>query len=107
MKVRVSGILSSSHDRDGEEAVECYPGGAVFVFGDVEAGAGGMNGYPSRVSSGVGDEGVRLMLAGQGGARGTGGVKVRIGSSLGVRAPLWDVDVGGEKWIVGVDWVVL
>jgi hypothetical protein len=24
-----------------------------------------------------------------------------------VRAPTWDVDIGGEKWIVGVDWVVL
>lgn len=107
MKVRVSSIRSSSHDRVGEEAVECYPGGAVFVYGDVEAGAGVVNGYASRVASAVGDEGVRLMLAGQGGARGTGGVKVRIGNSLGIRAPLWDVDVGGEKWIVGVDWVVL
>jgi hypothetical protein len=47
------------------------------------------------------------LLAGQGGARGTGGVKLRIGGSVGIRAPMWDIDVGGETWLVGVDWVVL
>jgi hypothetical protein len=26
---------------------------------------------------------------------------------VGIRAPMWDVDVGAEKWVVGVDWVVL
>jgi hypothetical protein len=106
MKVRVSTIRSGSEQRDGEEAVECYPGGVVLVSGGPEAGAGS-NSYAPRASSVVDNGVVRLMLAGQGCARGAGGVRVGIGSLLGVRAPMWDVDISGEKWIVGVDWLVL
>ena len=104
IKVRVSSIRSGSAQREGEEAVECYPGGVVFVSGAAEAGAGWLNGYASKL---VGDEVVRVMLAGQGGARGAGSVRVGVGNLLGVRAPTWDVEIGGEKWIMGVDWVVL
>lgn len=106
-KVRVSSIRSGSGQREGEEAVECYPGGVVFVSGAAEVGTGWLSGHPSRASNAAGDEVVRVMLAGQGGARGAGAVRVVVGSLLGVRAPTWDVDIGGEKWIVGVDWVVL
>jgi hypothetical protein len=82
LKVRI--VAASSADASGE--VECFPGHFVFVHGDDE---------------------MRVLLAGQGGARGTGGVKLRIGGSVGIRAPMWDIDVGGETWLVGVDWVVL
>ena len=27
--------------------------------------------------------------------------------SVGVRAPSWEVCVGGEEWVVGVDWRVI
>jgi hypothetical protein len=82
LKVRI--VAASSADAIGE--VECFPGHFVFVHGEDE---------------------VRVLLAGQGGARGTGGVKLKIGGNVGIRAPMWDVDVGGETWVVGVDWVVL
>jgi hypothetical protein len=39
--------------------------------------------------------------------RGAAGVKVRVGDVVGVKAPTWDIHVGGEKWVVGVEWVVL
>ncbi|KAF2707671.1 hypothetical protein K504DRAFT_470058 [Pleomassaria siparia CBS 279.74] len=108
LKVRVTDIgAGSDSEGEGEDHVECYPGGVVFAQGDVEMGMSyGCN--APRASSIVGDEGgVRVMLAGQGSARGIGGVRVRVGSLLGIRGPMWDVDVGGEKWNVGVDWVVL
>jgi hypothetical protein len=107
MKFRVSTIQSGSEQIDGKEAVECYPGGVVLVSGGPEVGAGSMNSYAPRASSVVDDGVVRVMLAGQGGARAAGGVRVGVGSLLGVRAPMWDVDISGEKWIVGVDWLVL
>jgi hypothetical protein len=101
VRVRVSGLGSerstSGGGEDREEEVECWPGGVLFVRGDA-----------SRASSTAGeDEGLRVLLAGQGGARGSGGVKVRVGDVVGIRAPTWDIDVGEEKWMVGVDWAVL
>jgi hypothetical protein len=36
-----------------------------------------------------------------------GGVRIKVGSLVGIRAPVWDVDVRREVWSVGVDWVVL
>ncbi|KZM24076.1 uncharacterized protein EKO05_0010286 [Ascochyta rabiei] len=50
---------------------------------------------------------LRVLLAGQGGARGAAGVQVRVGSVVGLRAPTWHVCVGGIEWLVGVDWAVL
>jgi hypothetical protein len=89
LKVRVTRI----GDGDGMVEVECWPGGFVFVAGVVE------------VREGEGE--VRVLLAGQGGARGSGGVRIKVGSLVGIRAPVWDVDVRREVWSVGVDWVVL
>lgn len=98
LRVRVTDIRSGGRERGAEGEVECYPGGFVFASGDAGTGTSGI----------AGDEGVmRVMLAGKGGARGAGGVRVRVGNVLGIRAPMWDVEVGGEKWTVGVDWVVL
>ncbi|KAF2787579.1 hypothetical protein K505DRAFT_411351 [Melanomma pulvis-pyrius CBS 109.77] len=98
MRVRVTDIRSGGRERGAEGEVECYPGGFVLASGDAE----------TRTSSITGDAvAMRVMLAGQGGARGAGGVRVRVGNVLGIRAPMWDVEVGGETWIVGVDWVVL
>ncbi|OAL57257.1 hypothetical protein IQ07DRAFT_31498 [Pyrenochaeta sp. DS3sAY3a] len=94
---------------DGEEGemeseVECFPGAITFVCGDTEPGMYNA----SRTLGGAADsERQRLLLAGQGGARGVSGIRVRAGSILGIRTPMWDVDLAGEKWTVGVDWSVL
>jgi hypothetical protein len=102
LKVRVK-AASSSTPRDGVE-VECFPGLFVFVRGETEPGMYNV----SRAPDVIGNDGeTRVLLAGQGGARGTGGVRVKMGGVVGIRAPMWDVDVRGEKWVVGVDWVVL
>ncbi|KAF2621953.1 hypothetical protein BU25DRAFT_219359 [Macroventuria anomochaeta] len=99
LKARISSI-----GRDGVQEVECCPGSVVLVTGETEPGI-----YNApRAESVVGEEeGVKVLLAGQRGVRGAGGVKVRVGGVVGVRAPTWDIDVCGEKWAVGVDWVVL
>lgn len=84
-------------DSMGLGVIECRAGGVIFLRGVVDG-----------ENEGGGD--VRIMLAGQGGARvgGTGaGVKIGVGASVGMKMPMWDVDVGGETWIVGVDWVML
>lgn len=87
---------------EGAGAVECFPGLVVFLRGEVEDG-----GVVVR-AEGLGDEAeTGVLLAGQGGARGSGGVRVRVGGVVGIRAPTWSVDVGREKWVVAVDWVVL
>lgn len=86
-----SGKVEQGTEGRGEAGeVECFAGGVVFVRGEIETGAE-----------------VKVLLAGQGGARGSSGVRLKEGSVVGIRVPMWDVDVGGEKWVVGVDWVVL
>ncbi|KAF2655428.1 hypothetical protein K491DRAFT_692893 [Lophiostoma macrostomum CBS 122681] len=89
---------------DGNADVDCHPGGVVFVRGETDAGLYNA----SRLLGSVREGGeIKVMLAGQGGARGSGGVNIKAGGSVGVRAPLWDVDLGREKWMVGVDWALL
>ena len=52
-------------------------------------------------------DGERWMLAG----RGRGDNEVEVGRVVGVREPLWDVEIGEEgereRWRVGVEWKVL
>ena len=96
---------SSSGETQREDTeVECFAGGVVFVRGDTEPG---LYNASRGGSVAVEDGEVKVLLAGQGGARGSGGVRVRTGCVVGVRAPMWDVDIGGETWVVGVDWVLL
>jgi hypothetical protein len=102
LKVRVKAALSATSQDEGE--VECFSGQCVFVKGETEPGMYNHSRAPSVVDN---DGETRILLAGQGGARGAAGVKIKIGGIVGVRAPMWDVDVGGEKWLVGIDWVVL
>jgi hypothetical protein len=102
LKVRVEVAASSMSQDEGE--VECFPGHFVFVKGETEPGMYNHSRAPSVVDN---DGEMRVLLAGLGGARGAAGVKVKVGGIVGVRAPMWDVDVGGEKWLVGIDWVVL
>lgn len=85
------------------DEVECWPGGTTFVVGETEPGMYNA----SRVESVAEGQGVRVLLAGHGGARSSGGVKIRVGSVVGIRAPTWELDVDGKKWTVGVDWLVL
>ncbi|KAF3035299.1 hypothetical protein E8E12_003045 [Didymella heteroderae] len=96
IKIKVS-------DLGEREEVECWPGGTTFLLGETEPGM-----YNASRAEGLGeDQGIRLLLAGHGGLRGAAGVKIRVGSVIGVREPTWELDVGGEKWTVGVDWLVL
>lgn len=51
---------------------------------------------------------VKVMLAGEGQATGLQkGSKVEIGKIIGIKGPIWEVVIDGEKWGVGVDWKVL
>ncbi|KAL8859054.1 MAG: hypothetical protein Q9178_004535 [Gyalolechia marmorata] len=52
-----------------------------------------------------GEEGRRWMFVGMGDNHSHR--EVRTGVMVGIRRPVWDVDVGGEGWVVGVDWGVL
>lgn len=104
IRIRVSHLSRDGADEGDEDGVSCYAGGVVFARGDTKPGIYNA----SRASSIIGEDGeMRVLLAGQGGTRGSGGVKVKIGGTVGVRAPTWEVDVGQEKWLVAVDWVLL
>lgn len=109
LRVRVARVADGTRCGAGVEDVECFAGGVAFVRGEVEhgrrdgAGAGGGVGG----DEGEGEGEVRLLLVGQGGARGSAGVTVSRDGVVGVRAPMWNVESGRETWTVGVDWVVL
>ena len=90
-------------DLGGREEVECWPGGTTFVLGETEPGMYNA----SRAEGVVEGQGIRVLLAGHGGARSSAGIKIGVGSIVGIRAPTWELEVGGEKWTVGVDWLVL
>ncbi|KAL6161686.1 hypothetical protein ACJBU6_00791 [Exserohilum turcicum] len=104
MRIRVRG-LSRGGAREAEmQDIGCYAGGVVFARGEIEPGVGSaLRASTLAVENGA----VRLLLAGQGGARSARGVKVRVGNVIAVRAPTWEIDVGLEKWLVAVDWVVV
>lgn len=108
LRVRIrdvsTGAAPTSQGESNPAEVQCFTGGVVFARGDAEPGL-----YNASRAGSTATETVetRLLLAGLGGARGAGSVRIRPGGVVGVRAPLWDVDVGGETWVVGVDWVVL
>jgi hypothetical protein len=104
LRVRVHAASSSLSPSQDQIQVECFPGLFVFVRGKTEPAMYDASRAPNVTP--INSE-TRVLLSGQGGARGTGGVTIKIGDVVGIRAPLWDVDVGGEKWSVGVDWVVL
>jgi hypothetical protein len=51
---------------------------------------------------------VKVLLAGEG--AGTGlqrGKKVEEGMTVGIKGPVWEIIIEGEKWGVGVDWMVI
>lgn len=103
MRIKVTSVTGG---RGGVRAeVECWPGGVVFIRGTTDT-----NSMPFDPNSG-GHAETRIMLAGQGGVRGKGSVRIRIGSIVGVRAPIWDVHIGTgeqmEKWLVAVEWIIL
>jgi hypothetical protein len=51
---------------------------------------------------------VKVILAGEGAGAGLQkGSKVESGKILGVKGPVWEVAIEGERWGVGVDWKVL
>ncbi|TAQ89387.1 hypothetical protein B7494_g2267 [Chlorociboria aeruginascens] len=51
---------------------------------------------------------IKIILAGEGARTGLQkGAKVEIGKVVGIKGPVWEVVIEGEKWGVGVDWQVL
>jgi hypothetical protein len=53
-------------------------------------------------------EKVKVILAGEGAGVGLQrGKRVEVGKVVGIKGPVWEVVVEGEKWGVGVDWKVL
>ena len=106
MRVKIRNIMTGiAHAEDGED-IECFNGGVVFVRGHTDAGLYNASRMP-RGSAAQAEHETRVLLAGQGGARGQSGVKINERSVVGIRAPLWDVEIDGEKWIVAVDWILL
>lgn len=51
---------------------------------------------------------VSVILAGEGTSTGLQrSSKVEVGKTVGIKSPVWEVVIEGEKWGVGVDWTVL
>ena len=53
-----------------------------------------------------------MVLVREGGKEGRGWVlvgsgDVKVGRVVGMREPVWDVEVGGEMWRVGVEWGIV
>lgn len=51
---------------------------------------------------------LKVVLAGEG--QGTAlqkGIKLEVGKTVGIKGPVWEIVVEGEKWGIGVDWKVL
>lgn len=49
----------------------------------------------------------RFLLVGSGKGGGGGREGVKRGDVLEIRALVWEVDLEGERWVVGVDWGVV
>jgi hypothetical protein len=65
-----------------------------------------MNGRQGEMADAMGE--VRVMLAGEGqGAGLQRSNRVEAGNMVGIKGPVWEVVIEGEKWGVGVDWKVL
>lgn len=104
VRLRISCLArGGAHERSTQE-VECHAGGIAFAKGETQVVIDGTSRATGITSPG---EDYNILLAGQGGTRGLGGITVKIGTVIGVRAPTWEIDVGDEKWLVAVDWVVL
>ncbi len=69
------------------------------VRGSGEGGTGNVV-LVRTMGSGREGEGRKWMLMGS-------GKTVRRGMAIGVRAPVWEVEVLGERWGVGVEWKVI
>ncbi|KAL5372255.1 hypothetical protein DPSP01_013651 [Paraphaeosphaeria sporulosa] len=114
VKLRIEVLSVMGGRGSGESEVECWPGGVVFLRGVTDASlphAAGTLGFTQPEGNYNERPEFKIMLAGQGGARGKGCVRVREGGFVGVRTPIWDVHVGQgqeeERLLVGVDWMVL
>lgn len=93
----------SEGDGDGDgvriRVLDVRGAGVVLVRGMLMGGSGGGG-------TSAGGEGLRnWMLVGCGG-RERERVRVESGMVVVVRAPVWEVEVRGERWGVGVEWRV-
>jgi hypothetical protein len=56
----------------------------------------------------IDDVAVQVILAGEGSGSGLQrGSKAEVGERVGIKGPVWEVLLEGQKWGVGVDWKVL
>lgn len=50
---------------------------------------------------------MKVILAGEGAETGLKkGSRVEIGKTIGIKGPVWEIVIGGEKWGVGIEWKV-
>lgn len=101
VKVRLKVRTVSSGKHFAVSEVECFPGGCVFVGGDTEPGL-----YNASRSPGESGQ-MKVLLAGTGKTRTRECVRIGVGSVVGIRAPMWDISIQEEMWLVALDWTVL
>lgn len=99
VKVRLTSIASG--EEDDKNKTTCYVGGITFVRGETDPSLYNA----SRAASEHGE--IRVMLAGTGNIKSRESIRLLRDSTVGIRAPIWDIDIGDEKWMVGLDWVIL
>jgi hypothetical protein len=105
-----SAIPSNGAQRSGDD-----PWVVKMLIGEVSGGSrSGMTLVRGRHvrdgGNGIGRERgvVKVILAGEGTGEGLQkGAKVEVGKTVGIKGPVWEVVIEGEKWGVGVDWKVL
>ncbi|KAF2492200.1 hypothetical protein BU16DRAFT_564665 [Lophium mytilinum] len=97
VKLRVSDINfgDDAAGLDSDHVVETNHGGMLLIQGTFE---------PERDCETERD--ARAILTGHSGRK-PAPLRVRPGSMVGIRAPWWDVEIRGKKWIVAADWGVL
>ncbi|TVY57719.1 hypothetical protein LSUE1_G008651 [Lachnellula suecica] len=80
------------------------------VSGGARTGMTMIRGRQIKAEDGMIDEGTetKVILAGEGTLTGLQrGSRVEMGKMVGIKGPVWEVVLEGEKWGVGVDWKVL
>ncbi|KAG9242613.1 hypothetical protein BJ878DRAFT_577270 [Calycina marina] len=100
MNIEISGAVNAAQKKDDvwlvTLVVEDISGDSRNCMTMVKGDPG--NGGPS----------MQVLLAGE--SEGIGlqrGARVQVGRTVGIKGPVWDVEIDGEKWGVGVDWKVL
>ncbi|KAL1792520.1 hypothetical protein ACET3X_009027 [Alternaria dauci] len=98
LRIRVTGLSRGGDQPQKDDAVECVSGGIVFARGSTVSGVYNAS---REGSMGAEDSPIRVVLAGQGGARASGGVLVKTGCLF--IAALRNIDIPNTlhgSWVV-------